>query len=141
VRVFFSHPMKLYGTEAERRQLALIKEHFAGCEVVDPSRERPGKGRGRGVAGEEAEEGQKEGEGEIKFYLRLVDSCDCLVFSRLFGNITEGVIPEVEHALSDGKQVYELRDGRFIPFTGPIANLPLTERLILRAKGALGMAV
>ena len=138
MRVFFSHPMKLYGTEAERRQLALIKEHFAGCEVVDPSKEGPDKRRGRGV-GEGEEEGM--GEGELRFYLQLVDSCDCLVFSRLFGNITEGVRPEVEHALSDGKQVYELRDRRFLPFTGPIAYLPLTERLILRAKGALGMAV
>jgi hypothetical protein len=136
VRVFFSHPMKLYGTEAERRQLALIKEHFAGYEVVDPSKEeRPGKGRGRGVEGEEEE----VGEGGIKFYLQLVDSCDCLVFSRLFGNITEGVRPEVEHALAERKPVYELRGARIIAFTGPVSNLPLGERLILRAKGALGI--
>jgi hypothetical protein len=119
--------MKLYGTEEEGRQLALIKEHFAGCEVVDPSRQRPDAGAGR-----------KE---ETEFYLGLVDSCDCLVFSRLFGYVTEGVRPEVEHALAERKPVYELRGARFIAVTGPVSNLPLGERLILRAKGALGMAV
>jgi hypothetical protein len=49
------------------------------------------------------------------------------------------VKPEVEHALSTGKEVYELRDGMFIQTRGPLTNLPITERLILRAKGALGI--
>jgi hypothetical protein len=126
MRVFFSHPMKLYGTEVERRQLALIKQHFVGCEVLDPSQDRPAAGLG-----------EKE---ELDYYLRLVDSCDSLVFSRLFGNITEGVRPEVEHALAQGKEVYELRESRFIRVTGPVSDLPFAERIILRAKGALGMA-
>jgi hypothetical protein len=122
MRVFYSHPMKLYGTEAERMEIALIERRFVGCEIVDPSAQQPNE-PGR----------------EMEFYLGLVDSCDCLVFSRLFGYVSEGVKPEVEHALSGGKPVYEIRDGRFIPVTGPVANLPILERLILRAKGALGM--
>jgi hypothetical protein len=122
MRVFYSHPMKLYGTEAERREIALIEKRFVGCEIVDPSTLQPGAEAGR----------------DTEYYLSLVDSCDCLVFSRLFGYVTEGVRPEVEHALSKGKQVYELRGGRFIPVTGPVANLPIMERLILRAKSLLG---
>ena len=47
--------------------------------------------------------------------------------------------PEVDHALLKGKPVYELRDGKFIPVTGPVINLPMRERIILRAKRALGM--
>jgi hypothetical protein len=123
MRVFYSHPMKIYGSAAERRELSLIRDHFVGAEIVDPS-EHPAR----------AEPG-----GETEYYLRLVDSCDCLVFSRHFGYVTEGVKPEVDHALSKGKQVFELRDGRFIEVKGPVVNLPIAERLLLRAKGALGM--
>ena len=123
MRVFYSHPMKLYGSAAERREVSLIEQRFVGCEVVDPSAHQSGAEPGR----------------ETEYYLGLVDSCDCLVFSRHFGYVTEGVKPEVDHALSKGMTVYELRDGRFITVTGPVANLPMMERLILRAKGALGM--
>ena len=123
MRVFYSHPMKTYGTEAERREKALIESRFVGCEVVDQSAHRAGLEPGR----------------ETEFYLGLLDSCDILVFSRYFGYITEGVKPEVEHALAKGKPTYELRGGRFIEVTGPVANLPASQRLILRAKGALGM--
>jgi hypothetical protein len=123
MRVFYSHPMKLYGTAAERREVSLIEQRFVGSEVLDPSAHRSAAEQGR----------------ETEYYLRLVDSCDCLVFSRYFGYVTEGVKPEVEHALSRGMPVYELRDGRFIPVTGPVVNLPMRERLILRAKGALGI--
>lgn len=118
MRVFYSHPMKLYGSDAERREMSQIETRFAGCEIVNPSAE-PGK--------------------DTEFYLGIVDGCDCLVFSRYFGYITEGVRPEVEHALSKGKPVYELRDCRFIPVSGPVVNLPMRERLILRARGALGI--
>jgi hypothetical protein len=123
MRVFYAHPMKTYGTEAESKEKALIESRFVGCEVVDPSTHQAGIEPGR----------------ETEHYLRLLDSCDCLVFSRYFGYITEGVKPEVEHALAKGKPTYELRGGRFILVTGPVANLPVRQRLILRAKGALGM--
>jgi hypothetical protein len=123
MRVFYSHPMKTYGTAAERRELSFIEKRFPGYEVVDPSALRPSAAL----------------EKETEFYLSLVDSCDCLVFSRLYGYVTEGVKPEVEHALVKGKPVYELRDGKFIAVAGPVANLPMRERLLLRAKGVLGI--
>ena len=123
MRVFYSHPMKIYGSAAERREIALIERRFPGCEIVDPSAHQSSGEPGRGT----------------EYYLGLVDSCDCLVFSRLFGYVTEGVKPEVDHALSKGKQVYELRDGKFLPVAGPVANLPIGERLMLRAKAALGI--
>jgi hypothetical protein len=123
MRVFYSHPMKIYGTEVERREMALIERRFVGCEVVDPSALQAGLEPGR----------------ETEFYLRVLDSCDCLVFSRYFGYITEGVKPEIEHALAKGKPTYELRGGRFIEVTGPVGNLPAAQRLKLRTKGALSM--
>jgi len=115
--------MKLYGTAAEQREIAQIEERFPGSEIVNPrayqSRLEPGR--------------------ETQYYLELLDSCDYLVFSRHFGYVTERVKPEVEHALSKGMPVYELRDGNFIPVAGRVANLPLRQRLILRAKAALGI--
>ena len=123
MRVFYSHPMKLYGSETEKREISLIQQRFPEYEVVDPS----------------AHQSRVEPGRETEYYLRLVDSCDCLVFSRLFGYVTEGVKPEVDHALSKGMPVYELRDGQFHLVKGPVANLPIVERLLLRAKDALGM--
>lgn len=117
MRVFYSHPMKLYGTEAERTDLSHIQRRFPGAEVVDPS----------------SHPGMRE-----EYYLALVDSCDCLVFSRHYGSVTQGVKPEIERALSSGKPVYELRGGRFSPVTGPVSDLHVGKRLALRAKGALG---
>jgi predicted ThiF/HesA family dinucleotide-utilizing enzyme len=122
VRVFYSHAMKLYGSATERREISLIEKRFVGYEVVDPSAlQAPKPGR------------------ETEYYLEFVDSCDVLVFSRHYGNVTDGVKQEVDHAISKGKPVYELRDGKFIPVTAPVINLPMRERIILRAKGALGM--
>jgi hypothetical protein len=123
MRIFYSHSMKLYGSAAERRDIALIEKRFAGSEVVDPS----------------ALQSQVEVGRETEFFLMLLDTCDSLVFVRHFGNVTMGVKPEVEHALSTGKPVYELRNGSFITVTGPVADLSIGERLILRAKGALGL--
>ncbi|HUI01591.1 MAG TPA: hypothetical protein VLX56_08180 [Nitrososphaerales archaeon] len=123
MRVFYAHPMKIYGTAAERREVAVIERGFAGYEIVDPSTRPPDLGPGR----------------ETEFYLALVDSCDCLVFSRHYGNVTEGVKPEVERALASGKPVYELSDGKLMPTKGPVVDLPLGTRILLRARGALGL--
>jgi hypothetical protein len=123
MRVFYSHPMKLYGSAAEKREISLIEKRFVGYEIIDPSALQTPEEPRRGT----------------EYYFQLVDSCDCLVFSRHYGNVTEGVKPEVDHALANGKPVYELRDGKFIPVTGPVTNLPMRQRIVLRAKGALGM--
>lgn len=118
MRVFYSHAMKLYGTPEEEEESSWIRVRFPGWELVDPG---------------------AEPERDPAYYLSQVDSCDSLVFSRYFGNITEGVRAEIQRALSNGKPVYELRGGRFLSFSGPVADLPLRERLLLRAKGALGL--
>jgi hypothetical protein len=122
VRIFYSHPMKRYGTATERREIAQIQARFGGSEVVDPSSHKDTGDTQR----------------DLGYYLSLVDSCDCLVFTRLYGNVTEGVKPEVEHALSAGKPVYELRTGTFIPIDAPVKDLPLWQRLFLRARDAIG---
>ena len=101
-RIFYSHAKKLYGRPEEASQLSTIKNNFAlDATVVDP-------GAGDGVPDEENK--------EIEYFLRVIDQCDCLVFSRYRGVVTSGVLREVNYALSKGKAVYELRSGgRIIP--------------------------
>ena len=65
MRVFYSHAMKLYGSATERREIALIEKRFAGYEVVDPS----------------ALQAPESPRRDTEYFLELVDSCDCLVFS------------------------------------------------------------
>ena len=123
VRVFYSHPKKLYGTAAEKREVSLIEARFPGCDLVNPRESRPAPEPG----------------GETEYYLRMIDSCDCLVFSRHYGYVTEGVRPEVDHALARGIPVFEVSDGRVAEVRGQVSNLPITARLILRVKGAFGI--
>lgn len=124
MKVFYSHPIKLYGTAAERREISLIERRFSGCEIVDPSalqsNPEPGK--------------------ETEYYLGVLDGCDCMVFSRSHGYVTEGVRKEVEHALGANLPVYELREGSFVEVHGQVANLPMIERIVLRARDAFGIA-
>ncbi|HUH99410.1 MAG TPA: hypothetical protein VLY65_00055 [Nitrososphaerales archaeon] len=97
MRIFFSHAKQLYGTPTEKKQLGMIKDHFpADSVVVDPGLvEDPSAGP----------------EKEIQYFLRLVDQCDAVVFSRYRGVVTSGVSQEVNYAISKGKPVFELRSG------------------------------
>ena len=115
--------MKLYGTEAEARDISVIKAKFPGCEVIDPRSLQPSVEPGK----------------ETEYYLSVVDSCDVVVFARLFGNVTEGVRPEVDRALSAGKKLYELRGGALVSVEGPVRDLPTFQRISLRVRSALGI--
>jgi hypothetical protein len=105
-RIFYSHAKKAYGSRAEARNILMIKGHFPpGSVVVDPSLEEGGEGKR---------------EREIGYFLDIVDTCDSLVFSRFRGVVTSGVLAEVNHALSKGKPVYELRGERMVLVKEPI---------------------
>jgi hypothetical protein len=95
-RIFYSHAKRLYGSETERRQISIIKERFPGSEVVDPASGGDAPG---------------QAERDIGYFLEVVDRCDCLVFSRRMGVVTSGVLQEVNHAVSKGMPVYEIRGG------------------------------
>lgn len=53
----------------------------------------------------------------VGFCLKLIDKCDVVVFSRLLGKITSGVGKEVNHALKNGKSVFELTADEIKPCT------------------------
>ncbi len=92
-RLYYAHPICIYGRVAERRELAIIRRKFRDREIVNPAdyRYEPEKLRDT-----------------IGFCLRLVAGSDVVVFSRLLGKVTAGVGKEVNHALRLGKPVYEI---------------------------------
>jgi hypothetical protein len=117
-RVFFSHAKKSYGSPAEARSLAVIRDRFPGCEVVDPGDDDRGGFR---FASEDE---------ELKHYLGIIDGCDSVVFSRHKGVVTAGVLKEVNHALAEGKPVYEVGGGgRVVRVTKPFARSSKAEAI------------
>jgi len=105
MKVYYSHSMKLYGTRAEKEEIGIIEENFPGAEIINPpSFERSPRKRIEGMG----------------FCHRLIDECDIVVFSRLFGVVTSGVGDEVNYALEKKKRVYEAKNGSLTPCCNPL---------------------
>lgn len=99
-KLYYAHPMKLYGTQCERTELAQIRKRFPRRSIVNPA----------------SYEGHPEKlQDTVGFCLKLVEKCEVIVFRRFFGKVTAGVGKEVNYALRLGKPVYEIRDGKFKP--------------------------
>lgn len=99
LRVYYAHAICLYGTEREKKELVLIREKFKDAEIINPANYQ---------------------NRSMDFYLRLVDKCHIVVFSRLLGKVTAGVGKEVNHALKKGKDVYMLNEVSLIPIKSPV---------------------
>jgi len=97
--------MKIYGTNAEKRAIAIIQEEFPKAEIVNPP------------SFEGSPRKQIEG---MAFCHRLIDDCEVLVFSRLEDFITSGVGDEVNYALGRKKKALELKDGCLKPHCEPV---------------------
>lgn len=100
LRVYYAHAMCLYRTEREKKELLLIHEKFKDAEIINPV--------------------NYQQHACMDFYLRLVDKCHIVVFSRLLGKVTAGVGKEVNYALKKGKDVYMLNEVGLIPIKSPV---------------------
>ncbi len=89
MRIYYAHPVEIYSTIRERKELEIIRRNFPGAEIVNPATFQHSSGWSHG-------------------FLNLVDSCDLVVCSDFDGFVTAGVAAEVEHVLSQGKPVYRL---------------------------------
>jgi hypothetical protein len=107
--------MCLYGTEAERAQLTTLARRLPYCVIVDP-----------GALQSHADKSDDDG---IRYFFRVIDHCDALVFSRLSGEITVGVGLEVNHALTRLIPVYELGSEKILKITRPVMSLSREETL------------
>ena len=98
----------MYGTEVETAEIASIIKNLPSCFVVDPSALQ--------------NRAEKSDDG-MRYFFKVIDYCDVLVFSRLLGKITSGVGLEVNHALARLIRVYELDDGRVWRVIAPVEFL------------------
>ena len=107
-KLYYAHPMKMYWTPWERRELAQIRKRFPRRRIVNPATYDGHPEKLRDTVG---------------FCLKLVENCEIIVFRRFFGKVTAGVGKEVNHALRLGKRVYEIVDGRFKPVRVRVAYI------------------
>ena len=98
-RVYYAHPICLYGSEKEKKQLTMISLKFKDIEIINPA---------------------NYPSSSMDFYLSLVDKSDIVVFSCLLGKITSGVGKEVNYALNKGKEVYLLNEVNCLPIRSPV---------------------
>jgi hypothetical protein len=114
VLLYYAHAMCLYGTEAESTEVSAITRCLPYYEIVDPSTLQS--------------HADKSDDG-MRYFFKVIDRCDALVFSRLLGEITAGVGLEVNHALTRLIPVYELDDGKTSRITRPVEFLSRDETL------------
>lgn len=101
LRVYYAHAICLYDTKRERKEVRLIRERFKDAKIINPC--------------------DYQNNSSMDFYLRLVDTCQIVVFSCILGKITSGVGKEVNYALNKGKEVYLLyNEKRFFPMKFPV---------------------
>lgn len=93
-----------------------IHRRFQRAKVVNPAKHPDDSGNPEKV---------------MTHYLELLQGCDLVVFTRLFGKVTSGVGKEVNFALAREMPVYELRGSRFIRRNRPVAFVTRAETLKL----------
>lgn len=103
--------MCMYGTCAEATELSIINRRLPCYEIVDPSLIQKSADKDEGM----------------RFFFRIIDNCDALIFSKLLGKITSGVGLEVNYALSRQIHVFELENGRVVSLTTPALYLSREE--------------
>ena len=107
-KIYYSHAMTIYGTEIETNEKLLILKNIPNANIVDPGSFQNNIRK------------QKEG---MSYYLRLVEKCHSLVFTRFLNKITAGVGLEVNHALKKDMPVYELRKDKLRKISKPVTYL------------------
>ena len=116
MKIYYAHAMPTYRTTKERTEKTLIRKLFPKHIIVDP--------------GTYQENIQKRKEG-MAYCLKLVRNCNALAFSRYRGEINVGVGKEVNYALDNNLQVYELLKSRIKAVKSPIKHLSMEETLEL----------
>lgn len=102
--IYYAHPMNLYGTEQETRDLKTIKLLFPNKEILNPNSpeiQRQAKN---------IKKDTNSSEEVMKYFLDIIeDMCDSLIFRGLPNNdITAGVWVEIKHAEKCDYPVVEL---------------------------------
>ena len=108
--------MPLYGTKIEELETNHIKKNFPDSVIINPS---------------SFQENPEIRSGGMEFWLKLVEECDRVVFTRFLNKITSGVGLEINHALNKKIPVHELNKGKIQEVTKPLKFLTHDETIKL----------
>ena len=104
--------MCLYGSKEEAAEVTAIAQYLPYYEIIDP-----GTLQSQAV----------KSDNSMRYFFKVIDYCDALIFSRLLGGITAGVGLEVNHALERLIPVYELQGRRILRIARPVEFLSRAE--------------
>ena len=126
-RVFYSHSMMMYGTQAETIEKELIRQRFNDFTIISPKVYEGNLEKERDAMTKAYEGNLEKKLDEMEFYKMIVSGCQMLVYSKWKGEVTSGVLLEVNHAIDMGIPVFELVGKEFIPQKGHIEGLSYEE--------------
>jgi hypothetical protein len=118
-KIYYAHAMPIYGSKVEAREKCHITKNFPEHDIVDPG---------------SFEDNPEKKKGGMAYCLKLVESCDALVFTRFYDEITSGVGQEINHAIKNKIAVYELKQGRITKIKKPVTYLSMDETVGLYFK-------
>lgn len=90
--VYYAHSKRIYDTPREKGELNMIKAHWNGDQIIDPSKDLVW-------------------EGDMEPYFNVVRGVDYLVCSEYKGHVGKGVFDEVNLALANAIPVFVIRNG------------------------------
>ena len=112
MKAYYAHAMPLYGTKIEKTEKNQIVENIPDVEIIDP--------------GTFQSNPQKKREG-MNYCFKLIKKCNILIFSKFKGKVTSGVGKEVEYALKEKLDVFELNGSKLHRITRPVKYLSIME--------------
>jgi len=116
MKAYYAHAMPLYGTEIEKTEKNQIIKNLPEVEIIDP--------------GTFQSNPQKKREG-MDYCFNLIEKCSVLIFSKFKGKVTSGVGKEVEYALKEKLDVFELNGSKLHRITKPVKYLSIMETISL----------
>jgi len=114
VKAYYAHAMPLYGSEIEKNEKKQIIKNLPKAEIIDP--------------GTFQSNPQKRREG-MNYCFKLIKKCNALVFSKFNGKVTAGVGKEVEFALKEKLDVFELNGDKLHKISKPVKYLSVLETI------------
>lgn len=95
MKIYYAHPISMYGTDQEKRDIQTIEKLFPGSFIYNPGND------------DSSSDGYKTK--GMQYFYDIVEKCNLLIFrSFVDGKIGAGVWGEIEHSLSCSIPVLEL---------------------------------
>lgn len=115
MRIYYAHPMVMYGSIKELEDLKFIQKKYPEAEIINPSSIKP-----------------NDPNDSMGVYLRTVKTCDLLICRKIpNAPFTGGIGKEINHALENGIKVLEIKNKNFITIKKEVEFLSRKESNLL----------